>query len=70
MQQEIEKFVDEGRFATARSLINVAVPQEKHTTWHAAVDILQYGENSPRKALALDGRVCDMSEAVVRKAFK
>ena len=70
MQQDVEKCLKEGRFATARSLIDVVVPQEKHAAWHAAIDIIQYGQENPKKALALDGVVCDLSEAVVRKAFK
>lgn len=70
MQHEIEKYVGEGRFATARSLVDVGLPSQRHAAWHAAIDILQHGQDHPCKALALDGQERALTEARVRKAFK
>eukprot|EP00892_Ulva_mutabilis_P011335 jgi/Ulvmu1/8574/UM045_0016.1 len=70
MQHEIEKYVGEGRYATARSLINAGLPQEQHPSWHAAIDILQYGPENPHRALSLHEVDGAMNEARVRKAFK
>lgn len=69
MQQEVEKYIVEGRFAMARTLI-VTLPPERRAAWHAAIDILNYAKEDPQKALALDAHSGMLTDAAVRKAFK